>query len=463
MSWYHPSVYDRTLPIGSYWETTDGPIDPDCSPLNQSQTCEVAIIGGGFTGLSAALHLAREHGIQAAILEAGMPGWGASGRNGGFCCVGGTALSHQQLIHKFGWVETQRYYQEQRSAIDWVQHLAKTENMAIDPQGEGEIIVAHHPSRLRLLADEQEFLTQIAHYPCQLWSRQELADYGFSSPEAHAALHVGVGFGLNPVKYSRGLARAALKRGVRIYGQSPVITWEKIGTDHLLHTPGGTLRAKTVIIATNGYTDDRSFPTPHSLLPIPSTSLHPNLHSRTLPALSQIITTRPLTDSERSAQGWHTETPVYDTRNLLFYYRLLKDGRFLFGSRGGITGSPTERDRHQTWMVRRLGELFPAWKGIEITHAWNGLVCLSASLTPHLGNLPQDPSIFYALAYHGNGVAAATWSGRWVARLVAEKVTLPEICAVFRQPLQPFPFPFLRREYLRSAYWLYGIRDRLGG
>jgi glycine/D-amino acid oxidase-like deaminating enzyme len=459
MSWYHPSVYDRTLPIGSYWETTDAPIEQDCPPLVQSQACEVAIIGGGFTGLSAALHLAREHGIQAEILEAGLPGWGASGRNGGFCCLGGTALSHQQLIQRFGLVETQRYYQEQRSAIEWVRHLADTEGMAIDPQGAGEIVVAHHPSRLRQLTEEQAFLIQVAGYPCRLWSRQELAESGFSSPEVHGGLHVGVGFGLNPIKYSRGLSRAALKRGVRIYGQSPVIAWEKIGTDHFLHTPGGTLRAKTVIIATNGYTDDRPSSTPHSPPPTP---LHSGLHGCTLPALSQIITTRPLTASERSAQGWHTETPVYDTRNLLFYYRLLKDGRFLFGSRGGMTGNPTERDRHQAWMMRRLGELFPAWQGIEITHAWNGLVCLSATRTSHLGNLPQDPSIFYALAYHGNGVAAATWSGRWVARLVAGKVTLPEICAVFRQPLQRFPFPFLRREYLRSAYLLYGIGDRLG-
>jgi glycine/D-amino acid oxidase-like deaminating enzyme len=449
---YHPSVYDRTLSLNSYWQTTDAPIDEQCPPLDGLQTCEVAIIGGGFTGLSTAWHLAKEHGIQAHILEAGVPGWGASGRNGGFCCVGGTALSHQQLSQKFGLLETQRYFHEQREAIDLVRELAEMEGMAIDPQGDGEIVVAHHPSRLRELATQQAFLTHTAGYPCALWSRQELSEQGFSSPEAHAALHIGVGFGLNPVKYSRGLARAALNRGVIISGKSPVLSWEKAGSRHLLHTPGGTLKANTVVIATNGYTDDR---------------LHPLLKGSLLPALSQIITTRPLTAAEQAAQGWRTETPVYDTRNLLFYYRLLKDGRFLFGSRGGTWGNPKESDRHQAWMIRRLGELFPAWRGIEISHTWNGLVCLAADLTPHIGKFPSDApnssdsSVFYALAYHGNGVAAATWSGRWVAQLVAGKAQPEDICAVFRHPLKQFPFPALRKSYLRSAYFMYGIFDRL--
>ena len=447
MPLYHSSVYDRTLPVNSYWETTDASIEADCPPLSQVQSCEVAIIGGGLTGLSAAWHLAREYGIRTTILEAGIPGWGASGRNGGFCCVGSTALRYPQLIQRFGRSEAQRYYQEQREAIDLVRALAEAEGLAIDPQGEGEILVAHHPSRQKALEADYAFFTQIAGYPCALWSPQALSEYGFSSPEAHAALKIGVGFGLNPIKYSRGLARAILQRGVKIYGQSPVIAWEKSGATHLLHTSGGSLHAKTVIVATNGYTDDR---------------LHPNLNGRLLPALSQIITTRPLTPAERAAQGWHTETPVSDTRSLLFYYRLLKDGRFLFGSRGGTWGSPRESKLHQTWMIRRLGELFPAWKGVEISHSWNGLVCLATDLIPHIGQFPQDPSVFYALAYHGNGVAAATWSGRSVAQRVAGKMTQDDLCAVFRQPLKQFPLAHLRKGYLRSAYFIYDLLDRSG-
>jgi glycine/D-amino acid oxidase-like deaminating enzyme len=465
---YHASVYDRDRPVGSYWETTDLITDSTTDltthlitdqgiataypPLQGNHTCEVAIIGGGLTGLSAAWHLASEHGIEASVLEAGIPGWGASGRNGGFCCVGGTALSHQQLMRQFGLAETQRYYQEQREAIDWVQQLAALENIAIDRQGNGEIVVAHLPGRQKELQTKRDFLSQIAGYPCQLWSREELAEQAFSSPEAYAALWIGVGFGLNPMKYCRGLAQAALKRGAKIYSRSPVMAWERAGNQHLLHTPTGTLKAKTVILATNGYTPDR---------------LHPSLKGCLLPALSQIITTRPLTAAERAAQGWRTETPVYDTRNLLFYYRLLKDGRFLFGSRGGAWGSPQESDRHQAWMTRRLGELFPAWREVEISHSWSGLVCLSAPLTPYIGELPcasniSDSNVFAALAYHGNGVATGTWSGQWVARLAAGKAKQEQLCAVFRQPLKPFPLPHLRKGYLRLAYFLYRIADQMG-
>jgi glycine/D-amino acid oxidase-like deaminating enzyme len=442
---YHPNIYDRVQPIGSYWETTDTPVEADCPPLRQSQTCDVAIIGAGFTGLSAALHLARS-GIQAAIVEAGVPGWGASGRNGGFCCAGATRLSNHALVKQFGVAETCRYYRDQREAVELVRQLAAAEAIEIEAQGDGEVQVAHHPSRLAELEAEYAFFTEIAGYPCCLWSQKELTEHGVYSPEAQAALHLGVGFGLNPVKYSRGLARAVMRRGVAIYAYSPVHTWEKDGAWHLLHTPGATLKAKRVIVATNGYTTDR---------------LHSAFSDRLLPAISNILTTRPLTSAEQLAQGWHTETPVFDTRHLLFYYRLLKDGRFLFGSRGGTWGSPAERDRYRYWMIKRFRRMFPAWNGIEITHFWNGLVCLSAALVPHVGYLQDDPSIFYALAYHGNGVAMSTWSGRAVASLVADAASLNQLCAIVCQPIQRFPLPALRLWYLRSAYWFYSIRDHL--
>jgi glycine/D-amino acid oxidase-like deaminating enzyme len=440
---YDPVVYDRTQAIGSYWDA----VPPVCAPLQQSQSCEVAIIGGGITGLSAALHLACDYGVEAQILEAGVPGWGASGRNGGFCCIGATKLSNTELIKRFGLPETRHYFQNQREGIDLVRQIAEQETIDVEPQGDGCIQVAHRPSRWQELEAEHEFLTKVAGYPCTLWSQQELAEQGFRSPEAYGALHVGVGFGLNPGKYSSGLARAAVQRGATIYAHSAVEHWDKADGWHQLHTPGGTLKARSVIVATNGYTEDR---------------LHPELGDRLLPALSNIITTRPLTDAELSTQGWLTETPVWDTRHLLFYYRLLKDRRFLFGSRGGTGGGLAERDRYRVEISDRLGQMFPAWKEVEITHFWNGLVAISANLTPHIGRLAVDPSIFYGLAYHGNGVAMATWSGRAIARLMMDQETAASLCPVVTQPLKRFPFPALRIWYLRSAYAAYQIQDALG-
>ncbi len=441
---YDAAAYDRSHPIGSYWETTVGPETANYPALAQEQSCEVAIIGGGITGLTAALYLARDHQIQTRVLEAGTPAWGASGRNGGFCCVGATSLANGTLVKRFGREQTRRYYREQRQATELVQQLAAEEAIELEAQGEGQIQVAHRPARWQELEAEYEFFREVADYPCQLWSPQKLAELAFRSPEAHGALHVAVGFGLNPMQYTRGLARAAAARGAVIHAQSPVEAWQQEGRVQVLRTPGGTLRANQVILATNGYTEDR---------------LHRSVKGRLLPVLSNILTTRPLTPEELAAQGWRTPTPVYDTRTLLFYYRLLQDGRFLFGGRGGTWGNAAERQQRRRWLTRRLGEMFPAWQQVETTHFWTGLACVSAALTPHVGQFTDDPSLFYALAYHGNGVATGTWSGRAVARLVAGQETVGNLCAVFRQPLRKFPVPALRLWGLRAAYGLARLLD----
>ncbi|MGJ3252100.1 MAG: NAD(P)/FAD-dependent oxidoreductase [Elainellaceae cyanobacterium] len=445
-SLYASDVYDRTHPIDSYWQSTVDSLDEGFTPLGGTDTCDIAIIGAGITGLTAALHLVREYGADVRVIEAGHPGWGASGRNGGFCCVGSTKLSDSELLQKFGHAETRRFYHAQRQGTELVQSLASQENIDIEAQGSGEIRVAHRQSRWQMLNDEYDFLTNVAQYPCELWSRSDLADQGFQSADAHAALRVGVGFGLNPLKYSLGLAAAVHRRGGVIYARSPVEVWEKTSAWHQLHTPGGTLNARHVIIATNGYTQD---------------SLHHRLGDRLLPILSSIIVTRPLTQTERHNQGWHTETPIYDTRHLLFYYRLLPDGRCLFGSRVGTRGTFQERDRHRQWMIHRFADMFPAWRDVEITHSWDGLICVSAALTPHIGHLPDDSTVFYSLAYHGNGVAAATWCGQLVARLAVGDIQPDQLCAVYKQPLKKFVLPALRIWYLRSLYTAYQVKDSI--
>ncbi|MEN9202549.1 MAG: FAD-dependent oxidoreductase [Thermostichus sp. DG_1_6_bins_120] len=433
---YPPSTYDPACPVGSYWDTTLADLSwRDPPPLQQEVSCEVAILGGGLTGLSAALHLARDHHIQAHVLEAGSLGWGASGRNGGFCGVGASDLSHAQMVKRVGQEETERYYQDQRQAVEGVQALAEAEGFSLDAQGQGCYVVAHRPQAWRELEAEYALYTQVAKYPARLLTAAQLQAEGFNSQENHGALNIGVGFGLNPLKLTQGLAQSALRRGAQLYSHSPVLAWEKVGSWHCWQTPGGRVRARQVIVATNGYTPE---------------ALHPAFRGSLLPVLSSILVTRPLTPAEQQAQGWWDPTPVYDTRRLVFYYRLLPDGRLLFGGRGGTQDTPAEREHLRQWMTQRLYGLFPAWQGVEIEYFWNGLACLSRQLHPHIGYFGEDPSLWYGLAYHGSGVATAVWAGQKLAQEIAGIPT--QISALFRQPLQPFPWPSLRLHYLRLAY-----------
>jgi glycine/D-amino acid oxidase-like deaminating enzyme len=440
---YPARTYDPSYPVGSYWDSTIADSSwRHPAPLQGQVEAEVAIIGGGFTGLSTALHLVRDHGISACLLEAGSLGWGASGRNGGFCGVGASCLTHAQMVRRVGLAETERYYRDQWQAVETVQELADTEGFSLDAQGQGWYAVAHRPSAWQELEAEYQIYTQVAGYPVQLLSPKELRERGFDSRENYGALHIGIGFGLNPLKLTQGLAQAARRWGAQLYSASPVIAWEKVGSYHLCHTPGGTVRARHLVIATNGYTPAH---------------LYPQLAGSLLPVLSNIVVTRPLTPAEQKAQGWWDPTPVYDTRRLLFYYRLLPDGRLLFGGRDGTCDDPAQRQRLQAWMVQRLYRLFPAWEGVEIEYAWNGLVCLSRQLHPHIGPSPTDPSLWYGLAYHGSGVATGVWAGKILAQDIAGN--RPQISALFRQPPRVFPFPGLRLHYLRLGYLWWQLID----
>jgi glycine/D-amino acid oxidase-like deaminating enzyme len=428
--------------VESYWAATAGPEVEGADPIAADQDVDIAIIGGGYTGLSAAYHLARRHGIAAHVLEANRIGWGCSGRNGGFCSIGIGKDDFGDWVARFGLEAAKSIFEQGREAVRSVQQIIAAENLDVDRSPDGGLELAHRPNRLPEMAARQRQLRELFGIECRLLGKAELDRDYLVSREAHGALWHDEGFALHALKYSRGLARAAQRHGAVLHAASPVLDWRQDGKRQLLLTPGGTVRARQVIIAGNGYTGDR---------------LHPATNGRLLPVLSNIIVTRELTPQERDAVNWRSYLKIWDSRRLLFYYRLLPQNRVLFGARGGIEDTPASNHRQKAWLERRFADMFPPLARVEMEYFWRGWVCLSRDKNPHLGSL-QDGTVHYALAYMGSGVALATYCGRMLAARVAGAPE-GEAGPLLGAPLPAFPFPGLRRLYQRLAYTYYGIKD----
>ncbi len=433
---YHANAYAPRYDPGNFWNSTvEG--TRACPPLAQDVSVDVAIVGAGFTGLNAALGLAEAGERGVAVFDAAPPGWGASGRNGGFVCVGGVKLSGEALLRRYGLEETRALFAAQTAAIDTVAGNLERYRLDVDRHGSGEWQLAHRPGVLGELLDEQRWLREHLGVEAPYCERAELAALGMAGPEFHGALHLPYGFAINPRKYLDGLLGATLDAGVPVYGETPVTAVHRGPSGYELTTPRATVRAAKLLIATNGYSADGWIEW---------------LSGRYLPAVSTVTVTRPLDDGELAAQGWSAPEMAYDSRNLLHYFRLMPDRRFLFGMRGAVSLSPGAQARTRRSIRRHFERMFPAWRDVETPWTWSGLVCLTRDRSLYVGPLGDWPGAWAAFAYHGNGVAMGSYCGRLLADLASGRRDPREVPAPMRNPPRRFPLPRWRLNYLRAAY-----------
>jgi taurine dehydrogenase large subunit len=419
----------------TYWVATAGPPPADDGPITGDVDADVVIVGSGFTGLSCALSLARDHGIKATVLEANRVAWGCSTRNGGQGQNASGRLSRSQWIARYGCEMALRLHAEIQDGFSYFSDLVR--EFDPDPQPGGHIYVAHRGRTFAKLAAESEVANAVFGYRTRMLGPEELRRDWLDEAGAVGALHEPLGIGIHPAKFAFGYLKAARAAGARVHPSSPVLGIDRDGAGFRVRTPHGTVRARAVAIATGGYT---------------SQGLHPRLRSRIMPILSNSLVTRPLTQDEIAAT-LRTTTFVTDTRTLRFYYRRLPDNRVQIGSRSAITGADATNPRHLRLLVDGLHQKFPALEGIGIDYSWWGWVDVSHDMMPRIVQPEPGQPLFYALGYGGNGVSFSAQAGRRLAGLVAgRKVAgLP----IFEGPLPGHPFAPFRRLGQRMLYRWY--------
>jgi len=421
----------------SFWLETAGDYR-ERPPLEGDQTSDVCVVGGGFTGVSAALHLREKApGIRVLVLESEVVGFGASGRNAGFSMTL-FGLAPEVTLWRFGAARLREADEYMVRAVDLVRRRVAEHAIDCDYEENGLLTVATNPAQRRRLLREMELARKAGLHETE-WLETDAVRAQVNSPlflggrlDRHCAL-------LNPAKLVRGLARAAEQAGAEIHERSPVL--EVIpGARVRVRTPGGTVTADKVIFATNAY----------------SARLRP-LRSRQLPVHTYIVLTEPLSPEQFAAIGWQRRQGIEDGRNLIHYFRLTRDNRLLMGGDDALYywGSADDRDRHEA-MQRRLQDavkrIFPALSGVRFTHHWGGPISATLDLAPHIGRVGSN--MFYSVGCMGHGVSLCNLNGATLADLALERQTdLTDVFFVDRRalPAPPEPLRFAVAEALLTG------------
>jgi glycine/D-amino acid oxidase-like deaminating enzyme len=389
----------------TYWVGTAGTPPEDDGPLAGDADVDVLVVGAGFTGLSTALFLAREHGIRATVVDANRTAWGCTSRNGGQGQNASGRLYRSQWIERWGKETALKLDAEIRAGFNTFKDLIR-EVPACDPQPGGHLYIAHRERKLDFLANEGKVMRDVFGYDTRILSAQAVREEYVDDRENCGALLEPDGIGVHPLKLAFGYLRMARELGVKVHPGTPVLGVTTIRGVHHVQTPRGVIRAKAVAFATGGYTRN---------------DMHEALSAKIMPILSNSLVTRPLTSEELAATNFRTRVVITDTRTLRFYYRLLPDNRVQIGSRSAITGADATNPRHMAVLVEGLHRKFPALKGIQIDYSWWGWVDVSHDMMPRVAQPDPRESIYYAVGYGGNGVSFSAHAGRRMAERVAGK------------------------------------------
>ena len=414
----------------------------DFAALDRDVECDVCVVGAGYAGLSAALHLA-ESGEDVVLLESDRVGAGASGRNGGQV-LPGYAAGIGQIRAAVGEEHAAALWRLGTEAVALVEELAARPTIGCDFR-HGHLTAAVRQRHLRALDETARNLAERYGYrSLRLLDGIEVSALVASRRYVGGLLDERAGH-LNPLRFALGLAGAAAAGGVRLHERSPVLaiggSWR--GGRRVLRTPAGEVRARRLVLTAGARSE----------------TLASSLAAAALPATTFMIATAPLGPARAKALI-RRGIAVADTNFVLDYYRLSADGRLLFG--GGLRHAPPPPRRVADLLRRKMLRVFPQLADVAVEHAWAGTIDVTGNYLPHVGRF--DPSTWFAHGFSGHGVALATLTGKLLAEAIAGRSERFDLLADAPRPRQRFPHGRALRLPLVAlgALW-YRARDALGG
>ena len=356
---------------------------------------DVAIVGGGLTGLSSAVHLARG-GASVVVFDKERIGWGASGRNGGMCV--GPTVDFLTLEKRYDRATAVRIFKLYAEAIDGLESVIEQEGIDCDFVRSGSLVLAAKPAHYDAMEAERDAIAEHVGHEMKMIPRSELGTeidsghyFGGKLDPREAGLH--------PAKLVLGLAAAADRLGVTVLERTPVEQLTRSAGTHVVHTSAGPVMASQVLLATEGYIDRTVR----------------SLQRRIVPVGAASVTTGPLPE-ELATELMPGGRMMTDTSNLITYFRLTPDRRLLIGGRSahGLTEERSDRGSSRIYR-RKIDEIFPALAGVDLEYAWSGKVGFTFHYLPHAG---ERDGVYYSLGYCGHGVPMGTYMGRQMAAIM---------------------------------------------
>ncbi|MCV6611191.1 MAG: FAD-binding oxidoreductase [Amphritea sp.] len=409
----------------------------DYPSLLGEQQADVCIIGAGFTGLSAALHLAQK-GYSVILLEGEKVGWGASGRNGGQVCPGHN-MGHETLIRKVGKTAADNLWQMSLDSVQLVKDLIAEHQIQCDLK-QGIMHIAAKPDHVDEIKEAVEYKQQVLGYDGIEFVPDQEVQAVLGTDRYYGGEYWSDAVHLHPLNYALGLADAAEKAGVRLFENSRVSDYTTgiSGKDAEVRTTGGLVKAKYVMLACNGYLG----------------KLEPRVAGKIMPINNFILATEPLSE-EVCRRINRDDVAVADSRFVINYFKLSGDNRLLWG--GGETYTSKFPADIPSFVRKYMLEFYPELKDVRIDYGWGGTLAITLNRMPHFDRI--DNQLFVAQGYSGHGVALATLGGKLMADAISGSAEKFDTFAAVPTPTFPGG-TLLRWPGLVAGMLYYSMRDR---